>query len=296
LTGEKLVAIFACPRIPRPAPALASTPTWRGVKLLKFITPDIRRGVKTRSAPRRRGREHRWCGDGSGEEVRGRADDAETESREPRAERRHGRDTVEEMSEKREVGVDHAGAGRGVVERSGLSKWSNRICGLVLHALCYSPGAKQETPLPWHAARGWILNMHCFPVQCRIHIHVVRVFVSARVYYVRRTAGEGDSAGSQGRAWARVRARTRTRARWENGVGTRLCPENGRTMRPYWIIPTSLARVERPVRISIKNFKLQARFRARAGTVCPCWPHAERQPSLTNTLTNTMPCTTHRRV
>ncbi|KYN45055.1 hypothetical protein ALC56_00529 [Trachymyrmex septentrionalis] len=40
--------------------------------------------------------------------------------------------------------------------------------------------------------------MHCFPVQCRIHIHVVRVFVSARVYYVRRTAGEGDSAGSSG--------------------------------------------------------------------------------------------------
>ena len=110
--------------------------------------------------------------------------------------------------------------------------------------------------------------MHCFPVQCRIHIHVVRVFVSARVYYVRRTAGEGDSAGSQGRAWARVRARARTRARWENGVGTRLCPENGRTMRPYWIIPTSLARVERPVRISIKNFKLQAcSVRARAPSV-----------------------------
>ncbi|KYQ52018.1 hypothetical protein ALC60_08632 [Trachymyrmex zeteki] len=31
--------------------------------------------------------------------------------------------------------------------------------------------------------------MHCFPVQCRIHIHVVRVFVSARVYYVRRSLG-----------------------------------------------------------------------------------------------------------
>lgn len=44
-------------------------------------------------------------------------------------------------------------------------------------------------------------------------------------------------------------------------------PENGRTMRPYWIIPTSLARVERPVRISIKNFKLQARSE---------WPHSER--------------------
>lgn len=36
---------------------------------------------------------------------------------------------------------------------------------------CFVPVAKQETPLPWQAARGWILNMHCFPVQCRIHIH-----------------------------------------------------------------------------------------------------------------------------
>lgn len=62
-------------------------------------------------------------------------------------------------------------------------------------------------------------------------------------------------------------------------VGARLCPENGRTMRPYWIIPTSLARVERPVRISIKNFKLQARFRARAAPSVPMSPHGERRPS-----------------
>lgn len=106
--------------------------------------------------------------------------------------------------------------------------------------------------------------MHCFPVQCRIHIHVVRVFVSARVYYVpglrpgkviRRTVrGRG---GKEGGGWL---------------VDARLCPENGRTMRPYWIIPTSLARVERPVRISIKNFKLQARFRARAAPSVPVAP------------------------
>lgn len=42
---------------------------------------------------------------------------------------------------------------------------------------CSMPVAKQETPLPWQAARGWILNMHCFPVQCRIHIHGEHVFV-----------------------------------------------------------------------------------------------------------------------
>ena len=35
-----------------PPVASPTTPTWRGVKLLKFITPDIRRGVKTRSVLR----------------------------------------------------------------------------------------------------------------------------------------------------------------------------------------------------------------------------------------------------
>lgn len=33
-------------------PLLLPLPAWRGVKLLKFITPDIRRGVKTRNVLR----------------------------------------------------------------------------------------------------------------------------------------------------------------------------------------------------------------------------------------------------
>jgi len=58
--GRKTRRHFCLSRYPPAGPRpLPSTPTWRGVKLLKFITPDIRRGVKTRSAPRRRGREHR---------------------------------------------------------------------------------------------------------------------------------------------------------------------------------------------------------------------------------------------
>lgn len=39
-----------------------TTPTWRGVKLLKFITPDIRRGVKTRSVLREQGGGGRGAG------------------------------------------------------------------------------------------------------------------------------------------------------------------------------------------------------------------------------------------
>lgn len=70
----------------------------------------------------------------------------------------------------------------------------------------------------------------------------------------------------------------RCEGRWAAGVeagaggrGRALCPENGptdgRTMRSYWIIPTSLARVRAPARISIKNFKLQARRGTRARRV-----------------------------
>lgn len=46
--------------------ASPTTPTWRGVKLLKFITPDIRRGVKTRSVLRERGEGEGEGGGGGG--------------------------------------------------------------------------------------------------------------------------------------------------------------------------------------------------------------------------------------
>lgn len=125
-----------------PATPVASptTPTWRGVKLLKFITPDIRRGVKTRSVLRERG-------EGAKEE----------EEEEERWRQR-----------------------RWKVKGGGVGRWARRGGGRVVRAQnevtefadsCSMPVAKQETPLPWQAARGWILNMHCFPVQCRIHIH-----------------------------------------------------------------------------------------------------------------------------
>ncbi|KAK9308178.1 hypothetical protein QLX08_001675 [Tetragonisca angustula] len=96
------------------------------------------------------------------------------------------------------------------------------------------PVAKQETPLPWQAARGWILNMHCFPVQCRIHIHGEHVFVLVFYGYggVERRYRPGPKQDRErGGEW---RCEGRERG-W-------LCPENGQTMGPYWIIPTSLAR------------------------------------------------------
>lgn len=131
-----------------PATPVASptTPTWRGVKLLKFITPDIRRGVKTRSVLRERG-------EGVKEEEEGEEVVAEEERRRQR---------------------------RWKVKGGGVGRWAKRGGGRVVRAQnevtefadsCSMPVAKQETPLPWQAARGWILNMHCFPVQCRIHIH-----------------------------------------------------------------------------------------------------------------------------
>lgn len=128
-----------------------TTPTWRGVKLLKFITPDIRRGVKTRSVLREQGGEDEG---GGGVDVAG--------------------------------GGGGGGSGGGGAGKRrwggqvGVGRWAKRGGGRVVRAQnevtefadsCSMPVAKQETPLPWQAARGWILNMHCFPVQCRIHIH-----------------------------------------------------------------------------------------------------------------------------
>lgn len=107
------------------------------------------------------------------------------------------------------------------------------------------PVAKQETPLPWQAARGWILNMHCFPVQCRIHIHGNTSLCPCSYGYGGVTA-EKRAGGERGREGDRRQAATK-------GVG--YVRRTGRQWgpiglyRPLW--------PGRPVQISIKNFELQ---------------------------------------
>lgn len=107
------------------------------------------------------------------------------------------------------------------------------------------PVAKQETPLPWQAARGWILNMHCFPVQCRIHIHGNTSLCPCSYGYGgvvaenragRERGREGDRGKQQRRGLVYVR---RTGRQW-GPIGL---------YRPLW--------PGRPVQISIKNFELQ---------------------------------------
>lgn len=109
--------------------------------------------------------------------------------------------------------------------------------------------------------------MHCFPVQCRIHIHVVRVFVSARVYYVGVKPGEGGVPGG------------RLGVGGGSGGG---CPvmSGERTDNEALLDYTDLFGPGRaPVRISIKNFKLQARLRERARLRLYIGPIVKCQPS-----------------